>query len=414
VTSPDFMRIGVSGYWTPGLEASGGPAVLHIKDGIIQEIAPDEADGNNDLNVPFFALPGLVDAHEHVSGDVGDEHAQALSPREMTFLRVARNLAVVLARGVTTVRDVGEITSDGHLWIAALRDHVISGPRVVRSVRFITRSGGHAWYAGHQADGAEGVRRAVRQQVRAGAQFIKFMATGGLSTSGSVPTGSEFTRDEVEALVDEAHRLGRKVAAHAHGGSGADYAIDAGVDSIEHGSSLTHDQLERMADKGTYLVATLGCIVAYAESEDVPLDIREKMAGVIDTYLATMSLARECGVNLAVGTDAVHGRLDWEVALLQSAGYTRREALTAATLGGAAVIGDSGIGELRPGAAADVIFVDGDPLREDGSVLCPPRRVLFGGRWVAEDGHLVPGLTPTPGDLPAVGESSSVGMAPSA
>jgi imidazolonepropionase-like amidohydrolase len=189
--------------------------------------------------------------------DLGDEHAQALEHDFRNVLRGVRNARRVLSAGITTLRSVGE---KKHLE-AHLRDAIsegwIPGPRMVICGQFIMRTGGHCWYLGVEADGPDGLRQAVREQIKNGADFIKLMVTGGSSTPGSIPTQSDYTDEEIQAAIEEAHRLGRPVAAHIGGGSGAKAAIEAGIDSIEHGVYLTDEDLSKMADKGIVLCATL-------------------------------------------------------------------------------------------------------------------------------------------------------------
>ena len=189
------------------------------------------------------------------------------------------------------------------------------------------------------------------------------MITGGLGTAGSDPTEMGYTGEEIRALVDEAHRLGRKVAAHIYGGPGAREAIVAGLDSLEHGAYLTGEDLDLMADRGTTLVATYGVMQLGAEAEGLPAFMREKLKGALDVYLDTLQRARKAGVVVATGGDVIHGRPDLEVTALVRAGFTTPSALRAATINGARLCGlGDVIGTVEPGKVADLVALHGNPL----------------------------------------------------
>ena len=375
------MKLKVARLWTHGMSASDGPYVIETDGGTIAAVTKaEDVDSSVDFATEFTALPGYIDCHEHIGIDVGDEHAQSVDEVPRIMLRGVRALTQMTKGGVTTIRDCGELYTTEPYWIEALANGTIQGPRVVRSVTPICRTGGHAWYLGTQADGEDALRAAVRRNVRQGAQFIKIMATGGFGTVGSSPGRPEFTSAELKAAVDEAHRLGCKVAAHAHGGQGVDDALDAGVDSIEHGCIVTEEQLDRMASQDTVLVVTMGVGLAFEIEPDVPPVIRARMAEVNAGYWKVLETAYRLGVTVATGSDCVHGGVANEMIYLAKAGVSATDALTAGTAAGANLIGRDDIGRLAPRCAADLVLVEGDPTA-DVSAVARIRGVMTDGKW---------------------------------
>lgn len=381
------MKIYVKQAWLEGAEQLDGPFLIEItKNRItgITKVGPhDYASSQAVVQTEYTAVPGFIDGHEHIGIDVGDERAQAFDPVGKVLLRGAKNLRTMVESGITTIRDCGEKVEWEPYWIEALKDGTLVGPKVFRSITPIVRTGGHAWYISDQADGVDGVRAAVRRQVRHGAQWIKVMATGGMGTIGSLPTDPEFEREELFALAAESHRLRRKVGAHAHGGQGIDDVIDAGIDVVEHGIFASPAQLGRMAGAGMILVATMGVGLAFETDPNVPAAVKEKMSGSWDAYQETLRQARQKGVTVAVGTDGVHGRLDREMQLLVEVGYSPLEALKAGTVAGAQVVNDANVGRLAVGAVADMVFLNGDPLT-DPEALSKVEGVLLDGKWVKD------------------------------
>lgn len=375
------MRIRVRGMWTAGMSSLSGPTVITIDGDRIVKLAND--DDSVDFDLDGVVIPGLVDCHDHIGLNVGDEHAQSIDDAPRMAIRGVAALQKMLDAGITTIRNCGDRADVEPYWIEALESGTINGPRVVRAVTPICRTGGHAWYLSAQADGAEALRAAVRRNVRDGADFIKVMATGGMGTAGSNEVAAEFAPGELQALVDEARRLGKRVAAHAHGGEGVDQALDAEVNSIEHGVLLTKSQLKRMAAQGTYLVVTMGISRAFAFDPVVPASSREKATRTLDGYRELIRSAREAGVLVVVGSDCVHGGVAAEAGYLVDEGFSEVEALTAATSNGADLVGLSDIGRLESGKLADLIVLSGDPV-SDISALNDVRGVMQGGRWTVE------------------------------
>jgi imidazolonepropionase-like amidohydrolase len=375
------MRIRARRGWSAGWDRLRDAVIIECDGDRIVDVVMDGAGSSAiDVDTECTVMPGLIDCHEHIGVDVGDEHAQAIEEAGTTLLRGADRLRTMVVSGVTSIRDCGERADIERFWIAALAKGEILGPHVVRSVTPICRTGGHVWYLSLQVDGPDNVRAAVRRNVRDGADFIKAMVTGGLSTLGSDVLTSEFTQAELQTLIQEAHHLGRKVAGHAYGGEGVDWALEAGIDSIEHGAFLTVAQLQTMAAKGTFLVLTTSAISDGAQDPRVPEPIRRKQAQTVDDYMKTIRNALSASVRIALGSDCIHGRLDREVLQLVECGASPELALRAATADGAELAGLPLAGHLKRGHSADLLFVAGNPL-EDPSTLSNPIGVLSAGQW---------------------------------
>jgi len=343
-------------------------------------------------------LPGLIDAHTHLTMEprFGYERLATSVPREA--LIGAKNARITLLAGFTTVRNVG---ASGYTDVA-LRDAInagdVLGPRMLVSGPPLTITGGHAdnnllpfeYHATSQgvADGVDGVRHMVRQNIKYGADLIKFMASGGVLSKGDNPQASQYTLEEMKAIVAEAHRLGRKVAAHAHGAQAILWASEAGVDSIEHGSYIDDAAIAEMKKNGTYLVPTLylgDWFLDNAEKNHVPDFLLAKAKDVMPAARKNIAHAFASGVKVAFGTDAAvypHGLNAHEFAVMVKLGLTPLQAIQAATVNAADLLGWSGkVGTLEPGAWADIVAVDGDPIKDVTTL----ERVKF----VMKDGEVV-------------------------
>ncbi|MCD6032920.1 MAG: amidohydrolase, imidazolonepropionase, partial [Thermomicrobiales bacterium] len=331
-------------------------------------------------------LPGLIDAHVHLLGQ------RTMDNRDMTFigegLRAARataDLGRLLAAGITTVRDCGSFTA------LALKQAVaegsVPGPRIVACGRFIERTGGAddapympvAWaqeggpWGPRLADGPDEIRKAVREQLRTGADWIKTCTTGAVTTQeSSRPDLLEWSEEEITTLVEEAHRLGARVAVHAHANAGIKLAIDANADTIEHGTYLDEETARCMAARGMYLVPThfvLNQLVERGAEFGTPTWVLGKAREVMTARQDSFEAALRHGVPIAMGTDIggqdllPHGRNAEELALLVTGGMSTSDAIVAATLGAANCIGlEREIGSIEAGKVADLIAVEGDPL----------------------------------------------------
>lgn len=342
-------------------------------------------------------LPGLVDAHVHLvwDGSVAPEAVVAAESAVRTAFRAAHHAALHLRAGVVAVRDLGSTDALATEVAGAVDAGLTPGPRVVAAGRAIMMTGGHVHCIGREADGIDAVRHAVRAEVKAGATCIKLMASGGvLGPPGESPGAVQLTLPELAVAVAEAHRAGRKVAAHAHSVESIVDALDAGADSIEHGSSLDGPTAERMAAGGVHLVPTLSplrSICRNGRALGMPADVLRKATELLDLTAESFRTALEHGVPLAAGTDAGvptqgHGQLWRELATMVELGCPAELALRAGTAGGAQLLGlGATAGRIVPGGRADLVAVPGD-ARLDIGALGRPSMVLLGGVPVVADG----------------------------
>jgi imidazolonepropionase-like amidohydrolase len=361
----------------------------------IVAIVPDHAPrdgGVLDLG-GLTLLPGLINCHVHLclSGDADPSRTLADESYAATVVSAVVRARRTVEAGVTTVRDLG-----GHEYAEiavrdAVRAGVIAGPRIVCAGRAVCITGGHGWrILGRQADGADDLRKAVREQLRAGADVIKLVATGGVMTPGVDPRAAQLTLDELRAGVEEAHRARRRAAAHAMADEGIAWCLDAGIDTIEHGVFLTEALAARMAKQGTALVATLVAPHAIVEgglNAGIPEFAVTKSLALRDQHLESFRLAMRAGVVIAAGTDAgtplnPHGTIVPELALMVGAGMEPLQAIRSATSVAARVLGlEAETGGIAPGLAADLIAVEGDPA-SDLKALDAVRLVIADGRTV--------------------------------
>jgi imidazolonepropionase-like amidohydrolase len=317
----------------------------------------------------YTVMPGLIDSHDHLGIDLGYEEEQAYEPDFVSLLRSVRNAQTILKSGITTLRTMGEKNFIDSYIKKAIEEGWIAGPRLVNSCQLIAKTGGHCWNIGFEADGVDGLRAGVRKQVKAGADVIKIMVTGGIVTKGSDPRASEYSNEEIIAAIEEAHRCGRKIAAHAHGGPGAKAAIEHGIDSIEHGIYLSEDELILMAEKGTYLVVTYGFMIAALKLAHVPEFIKKGCLEASDHYLKTIELAKRHSVKVAIGGDTWHADPKSELEALLQAGFSHEEALKAGTIGGAELVGmKDKVGAIEVDQIADLIAIKGNPLQNISDV----------------------------------------------
>jgi imidazolonepropionase-like amidohydrolase len=344
-------------------------------------------------------LPGLTDAHTHLTMDpknIGYASLAVSVPREA--LTGARNARVTLEAGFTSVRNVGASAFTD----VALRDAInageIPGPHMLVSGPALSITGGHCdnnllpfeYHATEEgvADGIAQVQHKVRENIKYGADLIKVCATGGVLSKGDDPQASQYTLEEMKAIVADAHRLGRKVAAHAHGAQGILWASEAGVDSIEHGSYIDDAGIAEMKKNGTYLVPTLylgDWFLENSEKNRVPDFLLFKAKAVVPAARKNVAHAFASGVKVAFGTDAAvypHGLNAHEFAVMVKLGLTPLQSIQAATINAADLLGWSDkIGTVEPGRWADIIAVDGDPL-QDVTTLERVEFVMKGGEVV--------------------------------
>jgi imidazolonepropionase-like amidohydrolase len=335
--------------------------------------------------------PGLIDCHIHLSdAGLADASAQDSDPSGLRILRMAEHARRTLSAGFTTVRDAG---GRDHLEFAlrrAAQEGLIRTPRLVLAGKIVsmTTAGASSWPGMYrQADGVSEVVKAVREQVAAGADVIKIMATGAVLSPGHErPTSAQFTREELKAAVETAHAMGLRVAAHAHGIEGIARAVEAGVDTIEHGTHLHEDPgvAKDMAAHGVFLVPTLKALERIAEGVGVPEDMRAKAQDRRSDRDRTFRVALEMGVPIAMGTDAAtpfnrHGENADELALMVALGMTPIAAIAAASGVAARALGRDDIGVLASGRLADVVVWDGEPSEDIRTLQRAPRAVFLGG-----------------------------------
>ena len=346
-------------------------------------------------------LPGLIDAHTHLTFNphFGYDQLAISIPREA--LIGARNARVTLEAGFTTVRNVA---ADGYADVA-LRDAInagdVPGPRMLVSGPPLSITGGHCDndllpYEYHAtadgvADGVEQVQHRVREVIKYGADLIKVCATGGVLSKGDDPNASQYTLEEMKAIVADAHRLGRKVAAHAHGAQGVIWASEAGVDSVEHGHLMNDEAVATLKKNGTYLVPTLYLLDwhrEHAAQADLPDFLRAKMEMVSAVGKQNVKKAIQAGVKIGMGTDAAvypHGLNAHELAVYVGLGMSPLQAIQSATINDADLLGWSDkVGTVESGKWADIIAVDGDPLH-DVTTLQHVKFVMKGGEVVKNE-----------------------------
>jgi imidazolonepropionase-like amidohydrolase len=353
-------------------------------------------------------LPGLIDCHDHMANHRYDlAHRWGIDePQSMRHLRTASVLKKTLDAGYTMIRDAGGLDVG---FKHAIEEGLIDGPRLIVSLAIISPIGGigdRVSPSGHSplldcgcvpgdpllpesvVETLADVRPVVRRMVRAGADVIKCATTGGASSRpGHGPRDGAFNLDEMQALVEEAHALDRRVMCHALGGRGLDIAIDAGVDTIEHGCYLDEDprHLERMAERGIFFVPTL-LVYEYHRKSPQP-HVRERAEALYEHHIASIRRALDIGVRVVAGTDAGghgHPANAGELQSLVKAGMTPMQALQAATGWAAECLGrEDELGTVQPGRLADLVAVKGDPLA-DIAMLRDPARIAL----VIKDGRI--------------------------
>ena len=328
----------------------------------------------------FTLLPGLIDVHTHLTGATNfDPYFElSMTPGKEAIIGV-ENAKVTLEAGFTTVRNVGA----GSYTDVALRDEIdaghIPGPHMQVSGPPLGITGGHCdenllpfeyhLTGGGVADGIPAVQQKVRQNIKYGADLIKICATGGVLSKGDDPQASQYTLEEMQAIVADAHRLGRKVAAHAHGAQGILWASEAGVDSIEHGSYLDDAGIAMMKRHGTYFVPTAYLIDWNLEFGKLPPFYVQKMKDVSAVEKVNAKRAIRAGVKVALGTDAAvypHGLNAHEIDVyVNQFGMTALQGIQTGTINAADLMGwTKKVGTLESGKWADVIGVSGDPLKD--------------------------------------------------
>ena len=376
----------------PG-QAVRGPSTIVVENGRIVSVTGGllpAAPGIDLIDLSAkTVLPGLIDSHVHLSTDRGGEQALLASVRDDTPLHAFEtemNGMKTLRAGFTTVRNLGDDWGTTLALREAIKRGWVQGPRIVDAAQSISTTGGHmdgrgalnddlaaVWNSNPEnlCDSVESCRRVVRRQIDRGADVIKFATTGGVNSGTGL--GTRMYDDEARALVDTAHAYGRKVAVHAHGTDGIKLAIRSGADSIEHGTVMDDEAIRLMKQHGTYYVPTLSTVNGYLErlakdANSYTPEVRKLIDWRIGITGQTLLKAYPAGVKIAFGTDAgvsKHGRNADEFELMVKYGMPPVEALKAATINAAALLGlSSEVGTIEVGKSADIIAVSGDPLQD--------------------------------------------------
>ena len=335
----------------------------------------------------MMLMPGLIDAHAHVAMiqylDRFPHPDQGAEPLHhgTTAHFVADNLRRAVRMGVTTIRDVGAYEEVLFEIRQAMRYGAFDGPRLLTCGRIVSATApGGRFFPGmyREADGPDDIRRAVREQLRSGADFVKIMSTGARSVEMENPHPAQVTDAEMAAFVDEAHRQGFRAAAHAEGLGGTEAAILTGCDTIEHGFYLNQrpDLLAHMAEHGQVLVPTLGFLHLVAESGEWTDLLEEQGEYNVGQASLTLEAARDAGVRIAMGSDAADAeRIHLEIGWMIEHGMGSQEAFVAATSGSARALGiEAEVGTVAPGLLADLVLIGGDPISEP-SLLGDPSAI---------------------------------------
>jgi len=346
-----------------------------VRDGRVEDAGPADKFRHLPADIETIDLgarhvmPGLVNAHTHltlVPGD-GNQPAQKRLPPSYNVLRSTPNVLKDITSGVTTMRIMGEEAGIDVDFRNAIDRGLIHGPRMLVSTLGIAATHSHG-VGTRPSDGVDEMRKHVRQNLVRGADFIKLFATGGVSSAGKALHSCPYTQEEIAVAVEEAERAGTYVAAHAHGGTGLDYCIDNGVRTIEHGAFINEAQLERIIKRDVWVVGTLSILFhpTGIEQSDfqVPL-IKEKVLQARDAAAVNFARVIESGCNLALGTDAMHGLMCFEMEKLVEFGASPMQAIQCGTLQAARVCRlEDKVGTLQPGRFADFIALEGDPLAD--------------------------------------------------
>ncbi|HEX5386983.1 MAG TPA: amidohydrolase family protein [Gemmatimonadales bacterium] len=358
------------------------PGVVVVEKDRIRSMGPDGVPaGARSIDLgDATLLPGFIDAHVHLTFDIGGDWLTR-PVRETAAdeaLRGAHNARTTLLAGFTTVRNVGAGGFSDVALMHAIDRGLVDGPRIVPAGHAIGITGGHCdatgWAPGilelgpeeGVADGVDEAVKAVRYQIKHGAQVIKVCATAGVLSYDATLGAQQLSDEELKAIVDEAYRHGLRVAAHAHGTAGIKAAVRAGVTSIEHGSILDDEAIRLMKEHGTWLVPT-AYLLTRIKADDLPPPLAAKMREAVPLAQASHRKAIRAGVKIAFGTDAAvypHGENAHEFAVYVGYGMRPIDALRTATVNAADLLGVTDRGVLAPGKLADIVAVPGDPLRD--------------------------------------------------
>lgn len=383
--------------------------VLVIEGDRILEVHPGAAyhipEGSKVIDLSrAYVLPGLIDCHTHLTSRA-DRYEEIYKFKDSHFKRAfhgVKHAEATLLAGFTTVRDLGSPAFLACDLRDSIREGFLVGPRIVASGPAISMTGGHGDLNNYPpqvrvqsfpaeqefriADGPDEVRRLVRAQIKHGVDMIKICASGGVFSRNTAPGSPQYTVEELRAAVEEAHAAGKRVAAHAHGAQGIRNAVEAGVDSIEHGSLIDDEGIRMMAERGTWLDADIyndDYILGQAVAQKIPQEFVDKERALGQLQRDNFAKAVKAGIRVTYGTDAgiyPHGDNARQFRYMVKYGLTPAQAIRAATSSAAVLLDrDKEVGRLAPGLYADLIAVDSDPL-DDVTVLERVRFVMKGGK----------------------------------
>lgn len=381
-------------------------AVITVRNGRIVAVGREVPSGARVVDLSkLTVLPGFIDCHVHLIGRyIGEgpdwQNSAVRDLPQEGAIRGVRNARQTLEAGFTTVRMVGAADFSDVALRNMIDQGIVPGPRILTAAHAIGATGGHCDTNGYVpgiaergpeqgvADGADEIIEAVREQIKYGADVVKFCATGGVLSEGDAVGVQQYTEDEMRVLVTAAHLAGRKVAAHAHGTEGIKAALRAGVDSIEHGSMLDDEAIALFKKTGAFLVPTLMAQEAVERQarDGVLVGLRaEKALTIAPRARESFRRAVGAGVHIALGSDAgvfPHGTQGREFVLMAHNGMSNRHAILAGTREAAELLGlEDEVGTVEPGKVADLVAVDGNPL-EDIELLTRPVFVMHEGRII--------------------------------
>lgn len=365
-----------------------GGSVL-VEDGIIKEVGTN-LEAPADAKIVDFGgktvLPGLFNCHIHMCSDAGNGVRDQLSDAGLT-IRALGNLRTLLNSGVTYVRDAGAPNYiDTVIHEASAKGEILS-PEMQTAGKCICMTGGHGWQNGRQADGPDDCRKAAREQLRAGANWIKVMATGGVMTKGVEPGSPQLTEEELRAAIEEAHKAGAKTFTHAQGMEGIKNALRAGVDSIEHGFFMDDWCFDYMKEHDVFFVPTLAApywIKVNGTAAGIPDYMVRKVENTIDAHQDTFRHAHKAGVKIALGTDAgtpfnTFDKTAYEAVMMVENGMTPMEAIQCGTINAAELLSVKDThGSITPGKKAHFAVFEKSPLEDIHAIMDCAMTVLDG------------------------------------
>lgn len=349
-----------------------------VEDGIIKEVGENIACPEGAEVIDFggnYVSPGLFNCHVHTVLDV-PKAADGRHKIATATIKGIQNCQKYLRSGVTYVRDVGAADFVDIDLRNAINAGLVDGPEMVVSGKCICMTGGHGWTGGREADGPDDARKAAREMLRAGADWIKVMATGGVMTNGVEPGSPQLTEEELRAAIEEAHKVNAKACTHAQGMVGIKNALRAGVDSIEHGFYMDDWCFDWMKEHDTFYVPTLAAMYwIYVNPDKVPDFVIRKVRGAFEAHKATFKAAYEAGVKIALGTDAgtpfnEHDMTAYEMVLMVESGMTNWDAVKTGTVNAAELCDVSATnGTIEVGKKANFTVYGGNPIEDINAVM---------------------------------------------